>query len=421
MTAGALGHALVELGDVGEGPVRRAARLVAGDQGGVEIEGGVLDALGRDRAGQLLPAQDESERVGVRVGDRGRERARPAARARRGRPQPRPVGRAGPAVADVRAVDVQARGQLAQRTAVGAGGREPGDAVEVRREQRGERRPLRGGGDVGEAVGQTGQAAVGGVDVSGAVWVDEEPAGQGEEVVAGGAGGRPVRRQRLVPGEDLLDDDVGAAGRVAQPLEVVRRVAQPVDVVDAQAGDHPLAHEPHDLRVRRREHVLVLDGHGGQVGDVEEAAVVAARRRASPRAGSAGPRAAPRGRPPPRSRQRRGSAGRSRPRAARRPPARAAARRLRSRRPRGEPSSGRTSRPSAPGASQSMSNACAWGESRPRRSTSHHQRLRWSAAMWLGTMSTMRPMSSRSSSAGRAASASAPPSSGFTRVGSMTS
>ena len=49
-------------------------------------------------------------------------------------------------------------------------------------------------------------------------------------------------------------------------------------MVDPQPVDEAVAHELEHLRVRRLEHLLVLDAHAGELADVEEAAVEAGAR-----------------------------------------------------------------------------------------------------------------------------------------------
>ena len=68
------------------------------------------------------------------------------------------------------------------------------------------------------------------------------------------------------------------------------------------------------------------------------------------------------------------------------------------------PTTGTSTRP--PPASQSMSNAPAYGDSWPWVSTCHHQAFSHGRAMptWLGTMSTSTPIPSRRASLDSAAS-----------------
>jgi hypothetical protein len=61
----------------------------------------------------------------------------------------------------------------------------------------------------------------------------------------------------------------------AQPLEVAGGIGEPVRMVDPQAVDRALACQLQRQLVRLGEDALVLLAHGGQVVDVEEAAVAA--------------------------------------------------------------------------------------------------------------------------------------------------
>ena len=85
------------------------------------------------------------------------------------------------------------------------------------------------------------KARVGAVIASLAAGIDQEPDEQVRDLVAGGAVGAPVRRQRLVGREDLLDQQLDRPRRRgAQAPQVRLRVAQPVDVVDPQPVDDAL-------------------------------------------------------------------------------------------------------------------------------------------------------------------------------------
>ena len=98
--------------------------------------------------------------------------------------------------------------------------------------------------------------------------IDEHVLERRHELVARRAVHRPVRGQRLVRREDLLDDDresrpahrrLARVHRCAQPLEIAPRLEQPVDVVDAQAVHQAVRHELQHRPVRRVEHLGVLD------------------------------------------------------------------------------------------------------------------------------------------------------------------
>ncbi len=89
---------------------------------------------------------------------------------------------------------------------------------------------------------------------------------------------RPGERQSLAAGEDFFHDDVGRARRrraeTLQPLQVLLRIPKPVDMVDAQAGDLPLAQQPPRQRVGFRKDVGLLHAHADQRVDGEEPAVI---------------------------------------------------------------------------------------------------------------------------------------------------
>ena len=104
--------------------------------------------------------------------------------------------------------------------------------------------------------------------------VDEHPVDQAERVVAGGAGGRPGRRQLLAGLEDLLDQHVGAAGQRGEVVEVAARVAQAVGVVDAQPVDEALVEPAQDLDVGSSNTSGSSTRIAGQRVDREEAPVV---------------------------------------------------------------------------------------------------------------------------------------------------
>ena len=96
--------------------------------------------------------------------------------------------------------------------------------------------------------------------------------------------GRPVDRpgvgQALAGGQDLLDQQPAiSADRRPEPGEVGQRVGEAVDVVDAHAGERRMAGEQAGHGVDRRGDLGMLDPHGDQVVDREEAAHVARRLR----------------------------------------------------------------------------------------------------------------------------------------------
>ena len=240
--------------------------------------------------------------------------------------------------------------------------------------------------------------------------VGEQPVDERERVVAGGAVGRPVGGQVLARLEDLLDEHVGAAGEGGEVVEVALGVAQAVGVVDPQPVDEALVEPPLDLDVGLGEDLGVLDAHGGEGVDGEEAAVVEVLV----------------GRAPVDQLVvlllQRGRAGSERealvvvadlalpfPTTTRIAPSSSS------------PMTGMTMRPSP--AAQSTSKADACSDSRPSLRTSHHHGSSDGVATptWLGTMSTSTPIPRRLASADSAARPSSPPRSGSTWSKATTS
>ena len=109
-----------------------------------------------------------------------------------------------------------------------------------------------------------------------ALRVGEHTVDQAQRVVPGGAGGGPGRRQPFAGLEDLLDQDVGAAGDRGQVVEVAAGVAQAVGMVDPQPVDQAFVEPAADLDVRVGEHLRVLDADRGERVHGEEAPVVEA-------------------------------------------------------------------------------------------------------------------------------------------------
>ena len=98
-------------------------------------------------------------------------------------------------------------------------------------------------------------------------------------LVAGGPVGRPFGRQRLAPGEDLLDQQPALAEQLAQAAEVGAGVGQAVHVVDAHAGEGAVTEELAGHGVHGVGDHRVLDPHRDEVVDGEEPAHVSARAR----------------------------------------------------------------------------------------------------------------------------------------------
>ena len=125
------------------------------------------------------------------------------------------------------------------------------------------------------AVGKTGR-----IDQVGerarADRVDEQTAGLAKGVIAGGAGHGQTWIQRLVDGQDLLDDDPGVRPRdLPQPAQIPRRIGQSVRVVDAQAVDQTFVEPALHLHMGGVEYRAVLLPQTGQRGDREEPPVAA--------------------------------------------------------------------------------------------------------------------------------------------------
>ncbi len=110
----------------------------------------------------------------------------------------------------------------------------------------------------------------------GAGRIDEQAPDLAQHVVAGGAVDRQGGLQRLVDGQDLLDDDVGVRpGQLAQPAQICHRVGQPVGMIDAHPVDQPLVEPALDLDVAGVEHLRVLLAQTRQRGDREEPPIAA--------------------------------------------------------------------------------------------------------------------------------------------------
>ena len=71
-------------------------------------------------------------------------------------------------------------------------------------------------------------------------------------------------RQHLPGLEDLLDQQVAAAGDLAEPAQVTFRVGQAVRVVDPESVDQPFPEPADDLGVGFVEDLRELDPDAGQ-------------------------------------------------------------------------------------------------------------------------------------------------------------
>ncbi|MCY1226899.1 hypothetical protein D9M72_391490 [compost metagenome] len=112
--------------------------------------------------------------------------------------------------------------------------------------------------------------------------VDEEAVHVSQGVVAGGAFAFEGSRQLLPRLQDLLDQQVAAAGRFAEPPQVALRVSQPVRVVDPETVRQPLAEPAEHFGMGFVEHPGNFHPDAGQRIDGEETAVVEVRVRAAP-------------------------------------------------------------------------------------------------------------------------------------------
>ena len=112
--------------------------------------------------------------------------------------------------------------------------------------------------------------------------VHEQPADEPESVVAGRAVHRPPGRQRFVRAEDLLHHQPRRRRLRRQPPQVGPGIGEAVGMIDAQSGHLPRGHPAEHGGVRGLEDLGVLDPHGRERGDVEEAAVVQLAVRAAP-------------------------------------------------------------------------------------------------------------------------------------------
>ena len=227
-----------------------AADLVEREQAVVAVEGGVLDALGRDRRRGLLEARDELvRRVGLEQQDARelvracRGAARPRGRASSTRPRPR---------LDVGAVDGQRARAPRRSSAVSTAGR-GAQPLDLARERR--RRPARAGPPArrrsnGRVVARRARVQTsvnGGLGLRGR---RTRACDVVEELVAHRPVDRPVRAAAR-PGARIFSTQTCSAPRVAQPREVAGGVREAVGVVDAQRR--------RSRRPQQLEHLAVRD------------------------------------------------------------------------------------------------------------------------------------------------------------------
>ena len=189
--------------------------------------------------------------------------------------------------ARVRAVHAEGGDHLAQRVAqLAAGvvaltavaladvGQQPGQALDLGGQLLAHDLVLGRVHDLAIALLQPGEARVARAQGRRAALVDEQLGHPVQELVAGGPGHRPRRRQLLVPLQDLLHHDVGARRGVAQPVQVAlagRR--RPSTWSMRSPSTVPSATRLEDEAVGVGEHRLVLHPQPDQRLDVEEPAV----------------------------------------------------------------------------------------------------------------------------------------------------
>jgi hypothetical protein len=214
----------VEAGDADRELRRVAADLGEAGEPRIPVEGGVLHALGHHHAAGLLEAL-RRRMLGVledreQALDGGREIWPVPRRELRGLVQVLRAER------QVRAVHGEAREQLGHRVGDlgqafldgGGVGELPVESKHLGPQDAVGDRALRAVDHLGP-VGRR-PAAQPGVEFGErrlAGGIDEHAVDVGERVVPRGARGRPARRHPLVALEDLLDEDVRAAGHLGQP------------------------------------------------------------------------------------------------------------------------------------------------------------------------------------------------------------
>ncbi len=295
---------------------RIAAHLVEREQTGIAIEGSVLHRFGHDRTGVLLEAHGEAQHLaaperlpapgeiaGERVVHEVQDLAVGSAPAPPGlldRPvDVAPILRRGLALADVRAIDGEVRHDGLQRIAqalhrvvarapvpFGDALERVGEDVQLTRQQRLDHRVLGRQHHVPERPPIADEVAIEQVPGALAGGIDEETVDQAREIVPRRAGNLPVRSQRLVMRENLLDHDVESppsvriAMRGVRPCErlqlaaVAPGIEQAVDVVESDALHAAFPDHATEQAVCGVEERAVLHANAGELVDVEEAPVV---------------------------------------------------------------------------------------------------------------------------------------------------
>ena len=302
----ALGIGLVEGRQRQAEIVGAAAHLVEGGEAVVAVERGVLEALGHHRAAILLHPHGEARhqvtavaaaRRGDEVGreqplqeaeDAGVQIGLAASRLRDGPVDVAAIGIGGTVRVDIGAVDRKAGDDLPQpalqdvarevggpRVLAGDLRRVAGEHVELARHLVFHDPELAVADDLAERPAVLREIGVGPADAGFARRVHEQAEDQVGEFIAGRAVDRPILAQRLVPRQDLLDDQIEGSWRQrAQPLQVRLGIEEPVDMVDAQAVERPVADQREDEAVGVVEQLRQLHADAGELVDVEEAAIV---------------------------------------------------------------------------------------------------------------------------------------------------
>ena len=271
--------------DVGPG-LGEPADLVQRRQCDVAPERPILDALGRRRAGELLPscAPLDGFFVGAvaQLGDEPSEDGRQLRLARRRLRQGERQRRCALAVGEVRAVAPEMHAELGDRcfdtVTIGleAVGGDPGHALEIRPQPGLQHLPSSIQLPVVERPAVTGLGDPAPAQQVPATGVEQGVLQDRGVLVSRRAVHRPRLGQPLTGGEDLLDQQPAVvADEPAQSLEIGERVGEAVDVVDAHAGERLVIGEQSRHRVDGRYDVGVLDAHGDEIVDGEEAAHVA--------------------------------------------------------------------------------------------------------------------------------------------------
>ena len=280
----------MELPDGGAEDRRVAANLAQRRQPQVAVERGVLDTLGHHRPAGLLEAGHELRcgQLGQRQGSHHVDLAQTGRQGGLGRRHG--VRNLGPGDVVCRTgrrqvgpVDGERREDLDQGLAQAAAGdveafagpqRHVDEPVDLGRQHLGQHLALGPGDHLGEGrpvagqrLPQVGQGLFAGR-------IDEQAHDEVQRVVTGRAGAGPSCRQLFARLEDLLDHDVGAAGRTGQPVQIAARVGQTVGVIDPQPIDLAVVQLLQHQRVGGVEDGRVLDPHAGQGRDVEEPADV---------------------------------------------------------------------------------------------------------------------------------------------------